>query len=275
MRILAVIAGAISLLSWAGCTGETSTPPGRIVSVLREIGTAALRRDAEAVARRVTIREIDGPTKIPEQLWTDSIRRFGPEYIYWGSDSLTIVTSSSGRYENGIVVYFPSRPDDLLAPGDFAGGGSGRSDYKVEAGVYWFWQKIRFDAALRRKVQKLETTTNGPPNKAASLERRDGASVSADALWRGVGEPRRSANHVFFALAIPDLCVPLCPLWFDRGIMTTTEDTESTEGRVPAPQSSRRPWPNQAASGNGAVASRFHAAALSRAVPALRRSPKA
>jgi hypothetical protein len=38
------------------------------------------------------------------------------------------------------------------------------------------------------------------------------------------------------------------------------------------PDAAGRECPNQAASGNGAVASRFHAAALRRAVPALRRS---
>jgi len=165
MRVLTAIAGAVSLLSLAGCTGETSTPSGRVVSALREVGAAPLRRDAEAVAGRVTTREMYGPTKIPENLWTDSIRKFRPEYIYWGSDSLTIVTSRSERYENGIVIFFPSHPDDSLAPGDFAGGGSGRGDYKVEAGVYWFWQKIRSDAALRRKLQKMEAPTNGSPNK--------------------------------------------------------------------------------------------------------------
>lgn len=165
MRILTVLAGTISLLSLAGCTGETSTPPGRVVRALHEVGTASLRRDAEAVARRVTTHEFYGPTKIPENLWTDSIRKFRPEYIYWGSDGLTIVTSRSGRYENGIVVYFPSRPDASLAAGDFAGGGSGRADYKVEVGIYWFWQKIRSDAALKSKLQEMGTPTNGSPNK--------------------------------------------------------------------------------------------------------------
>jgi hypothetical protein len=191
MRILAVIAGAISLLSLAGCTGETSTPSGRVVSALREVGTAPLRRDAEAIARRVTTREIDGPTKIPENLWTDSIRKFRPEYIYWGSDRLTIVTGSSGRYENGIVVYFPSHPDDSLAPGDFAGGGSGRGDYKIEAGVYWFWQKIRSDAALRRKLQELETPTNGSPNNADAPNAAMAPSFHSEHDGRGVGELRR------------------------------------------------------------------------------------
>src|SRR5215204_5687611 len=110
-----------------------------------------------------------------------------------------------------------------------------------------------------------------PPNQPAPGQRRSSHSVRFDHPWPGVPERERSANHVFFAVPIPNLCVPLCRLWFDRGIMTTTEDTESTEGRVPAPHSRRRSWPNQAASGNGAVASRFHTVHLSRAVPALRR----
>jgi len=40
-------------------------------------------------------------------------------------------------------------------------------DYKIEAGIYWFWQKIRSEAALRRKLQEMERQTNGSPNKIA------------------------------------------------------------------------------------------------------------
>ena len=106
------------------------------------------------------------------------------------------------------------------------------------------------------------------PIKAAAAKPARAPLFHSMPVERGLTEPRRSANHVFFALPIPDLCA----LWFDRGIMTTTEDTESTEERVSAPQSRRRSWPNQAASGNGAVASRVHTVHLRRAVPALRRS---
>jgi len=179
MRILTIIAGALSFLSLAGCTGETSRPSGRVVSALREVGIAPLRRDAETMAGRVTTRETYGPTKIPENLWSDSIRKFRPEYVYWGSDSVRIVTSRSGRYENGIVVYFPSHSDDSLAPGDFAGGGSGRGVYKIEAGVYWFSQKIRSDAALRRKLGEIERKTNGTPNPEGCMLRREAELATA------------------------------------------------------------------------------------------------
>lgn len=163
--IVALVGGAISLFSLPGCTGETRTPSGRAVSTVSELGTAQLRRDAEAVAIRVTTQEVHGLTKIPENLWLDSFRKFRPEEIYWGSDRLTIVTSKTKRYENGIVVYFPSYPDDSLEPGDFVGGGSGRADYKIDSGVYWYWRKIRSDAAVKRKLQEMETQTNGLPNQ--------------------------------------------------------------------------------------------------------------
>jgi len=165
MHTLSLIAAAGILVAVTGCTGETSTPSDRVVTALREVGTAPLRRDAEAVAARVTTREANGPVKIPNALWTDAIRKFKPEYIYWGSDSLTIVTSRTERYENGIVVYFPSHPDDSLGPGENAGGGSGRADYKMDSGIYWFWQKKRSDAALRRKLDEMESQTNASPNK--------------------------------------------------------------------------------------------------------------
>ncbi|HSH92791.1 MAG TPA: hypothetical protein VK968_01460, partial [Roseimicrobium sp.] len=65
-----------------------------------------------------------------------------------------------GRYENGIIVYFPSHQDNSLAPGAFAGGGSGGEETKMEAGIYWFWRKIRSSAALRRKLMEQEGQTN-------------------------------------------------------------------------------------------------------------------
>lgn len=159
MRILTAITGALSLLSLAGCTGETITPSGLVLDTLHEVGGAPLRRDAEAIAAQFTTRDPFGPTKIPEALWTGAIRKFRPVYVYLRTDRLTIVTSSNGSYENGIDVCFPSQPDDRLASGEFAGGGSGRAEYKMEPGVYWFWAKIRSDVALRRKFQEPESQT--------------------------------------------------------------------------------------------------------------------
>jgi hypothetical protein len=157
MRVTCFKLAVLGALGFAGCTGETSTPAARVVTALREVGSPKLRRDAETVAARVRVHEQFGPTKIPDSLWTESIRSFSPVHVYWGSDHLTIVTRESGRYQNGIRVYFPLHPDDSLAAGAYAGGGSGGGDYEMEPGVYWFWQKIRSNAALLRKLQDAHT----------------------------------------------------------------------------------------------------------------------
>ena len=157
MRVLTITITLLAAFGFIGCTGETSTPSGRVVMALREVGSPQLRRDAQAVAARVTVREPLWPTTIPDSLWTESIRKFRPVHVFLGSDNLMIVTRESGRYQNGIRVYFPSHPDNSLAAGEFAGGGSGGADYKMDAGVYWFWQKMRSDSALRGKMQEMKT----------------------------------------------------------------------------------------------------------------------
>lgn len=40
----------------------------------------------------------------------------------------------------------------------------------VRTGVYWFWQKIHSDLALRNKAQELKRHTTGSPNQAAALD---------------------------------------------------------------------------------------------------------
>jgi hypothetical protein len=168
MRVLANTTALLTMLGFAGCTGETSAPSDRVLATIREVGGLHLRGDAEEVAARVTTRDLPGPTKIPEALWTESIRRFKPKHVFWGGDHLTIVTHESGRLSNGLRVYFASHPDDALSLGEFAGGGSGGEVYKVEAGIYWFWQKRRSDGALRLKIQEAEQEPDEQTNSAAA-----------------------------------------------------------------------------------------------------------
>src|SRR5262245_12255907 len=73
-------------------------------------------------------------------------------------------------------------------------------------------------------------------NKAASLEPRDWPSVRVEARWRGVGEPQRSPKPRISRFKTQILCAPLCPLWFNPRVMTTTD---TGTGRKPPPWSKK------------------------------------
>lgn len=132
----------LGILSLIGCTAETDTPSRSVTVALQKVGGPQLRRDAELVAQKFKTQNVK-TTDIPETLWSESIRQFKPKLVSWRSDHLAIITKQIGRAQNGILVYFPSHPDDALRAGQFDGGGSGMAKYKIEAGIYWFWEKIR------------------------------------------------------------------------------------------------------------------------------------
>jgi hypothetical protein len=64
-----------------------------------------------------------------------------------------------------------------------------------------------------------------------------------------------------------------CWIYDVRTSFTDSLRCRGGEAFSSCPDVAGRDWPNHAASGNGAVASRFHAEAHRRVVPALRRSP--
>ncbi len=140
----------ILALCLVGCTGESTSPPPGVSSTIRKVGGPQLRKDAESVAAFAAAQKSPNPPGvkgIPESLWTDSIRKLNPKSVYYGTDSLTIVTAESDRYSNGINVYFPGRERDKgTSAGQFLGGGSGYGEYAIEDGITWYWSKKRFKA---------------------------------------------------------------------------------------------------------------------------------
>lgn len=148
----------ISIFCIAGCTGESTSPPPGISSTIRKVGGAQFRKDAESVAALAAAQKSPNPSGvkgIPESLWTDSIRKLNPKSVYYGTDSLTIVTAKSDRYANGINIYFPGRERDKgTSSGQFLGGGSGYGEYSIEDGITWYWSKKRF-----RAPQSASSTT--------------------------------------------------------------------------------------------------------------------
>lgn len=102
------------------------------LSLVREIGINELRNDLI-----VTASAAGNVSDIPQSAWPDSVRRFKPLAVGRHMGGVLIVTSRSGREQEGLLVMLDSEDD----PGT---GGSGASYDRIRSdGVFWCIEKIR------------------------------------------------------------------------------------------------------------------------------------
>jgi hypothetical protein len=104
------------------------------LSLVREIGINELRNDLI-----VTVSANGTLAEIPQSAWPDSVKRFQPLAVERHMGGVLIVTSRSGRKQEGLLVMLDSEDD----PG---GGGSGVIYDKIRSdGVFWCIEKIRVE----------------------------------------------------------------------------------------------------------------------------------